>query len=275
MVSCELVCFEKVFGLQLFEWICGCLQLMVQGLCLFEEVQCFWYGLDCIVSVVESLCEFCQGELLIVCLLVFFQFFLLLLLLLFFVCYLEVSLQIVFQELLLLEEWFFVQCYDFGLMEILYIFVGIECILLLMLNEVCVLFVGYLLVVQVMLIFVDFQGENYISLLCIDSYCQLFDVLFFEYQVKWWMVVEIYSVVLICVMVCVGVGILVVNLLIVLDYVDSGVVVCCFSVEVLFIVSLICFFYCLCLVLVDVFVVYLQQSLLQIFMLLVLVLQRV
>lgn len=64
------------------------------------------------------------------------------------------------------------------------------------------------------------------------------------------MIVEIYSVVLVCVMVWVGVGILVVNLFIVLDYVVSGLVVWWFSIVVLFIVSLICFLYCLLLVLV-------------------------
>lgn len=64
------------------------------------------------------------------------------------------------------------------------------------------------------------------------------------------MIVEIYSVVLVCVMVRVGVGILVVNLFIVLDYVVSGLVVWWFSIVVLFIVSLICFLYCLLLVLV-------------------------
>lgn len=64
------------------------------------------------------------------------------------------------------------------------------------------------------------------------------------------MIVEIYSVVLVCVMVWVGVGVLVVNLLIVLDYVVSGLVVWWFSIVVLFIVSLICFLYCLLLVLV-------------------------
>lgn len=64
------------------------------------------------------------------------------------------------------------------------------------------------------------------------------------------MIVEIYSVVLVCVMVWVGVGVLVVNLFIVLDYVVSGLVVWWFSIVVLFIVSLICFLYCLLLVLV-------------------------
>lgn len=64
------------------------------------------------------------------------------------------------------------------------------------------------------------------------------------------MIVEIYSVVLVCVMVWVGVGILVVNLFIVLDYAVSGLVVRWFSIVVLFIVSLICFLYCLLLVLV-------------------------
>lgn len=57
------------------------------------------------------------------------------------------------------------------------------------------------------------------------------------------MIVEIYSVALVCVMVRAGVGISVVNSFIVLDYAVSGLVVRRFSIAVSFIVSLIRFLY--------------------------------
>ena len=72
-VSRELARFEKVLGLTLFERTRGRLHPTVQGLRLFEEVQRSWYGLDRIVSAAESLREFRQGELSIVCLPVFSQ----------------------------------------------------------------------------------------------------------------------------------------------------------------------------------------------------------
>lgn len=74
-VSRELARFEKVLGLKLFERTRGRLHPTVQGLRLFEEVQRSWYGLDRIVSAAESLREFRQGELSIVCLPVFSQSF--------------------------------------------------------------------------------------------------------------------------------------------------------------------------------------------------------
>lgn len=74
-VSRELARFEKVTGLTLFERTRGRLHPTVQGLRLFEEVQRSWYGLDRIVSAAESLREFRQGELSIVCLPVFSQSF--------------------------------------------------------------------------------------------------------------------------------------------------------------------------------------------------------
>lgn len=74
-VSRELARFEKVLELKLFERTRGRLHPTVQGLRLFEEVQRSWYGLDRIVSAAESLREFRQGELSIVCLPVFSQSF--------------------------------------------------------------------------------------------------------------------------------------------------------------------------------------------------------
>lgn len=74
-VSRELARFEQVLGLKLFERSRGRLHPTIQGLRLFEEVQRSWYGTDRIVSAAESLREFRQGELSIVCLPVFSQSF--------------------------------------------------------------------------------------------------------------------------------------------------------------------------------------------------------
>ncbi|STQ61390.1 LysR family transcriptional regulator [Pseudescherichia vulneris] len=116
-VSRELARFEKVIGLTLFERSRGRLHPTVQGLRLFEEVQRSWYGLDRIVSAAESLREFRQGELSIVCLPVFSQSFLPLLLQPFLARYPEVSLNVVPQESPLLEEWLSAQRHDLGLTE--------------------------------------------------------------------------------------------------------------------------------------------------------------
>lgn len=238
-VSRELARFEKVIGLTLFERSRGRLHPTVQGLRLFEEVQRSWYGLDRIVSAAESLREFRQGELSIVCLPVFSQSFLPLLLQPFLARYPEVSLNVVPQESPLLEEWLSAQRHDLGLTETLSTPAGTERTPLLTLNEVCVLPAGHPLAQRTVLTPQDFQGENYISLSRSDSYRQLLDALFSEYQVKRRMVVETHSAASVCAMVRAGVGVSVVNPLTALDYASSGVVVRPFSIAVPFTVSLI------------------------------------
>jgi len=118
-VSRELARFEKVIGLTLFERTRGRLHPTVQGLRLFEEVQRSWYGLDRIVSAADSLREFRQGELSVVCLPVFSQSFLPALLQPFLARYPDVNLTIVPQESPLLEEWLSAQRHDLGLTETL------------------------------------------------------------------------------------------------------------------------------------------------------------
>ncbi|WP_312948544.1 LysR family transcriptional regulator [Superficieibacter sp.] len=238
-VSRELARFEKVLGLKLFERARGRLHPTVQGLRLFEEVQRSWYGLDRIVSAAESLREFRQGELSVVCLPVFSQSFLPLLLQPFLARYPEVSLNIVPQESPLLEEWLSAQRHDLGLTETLHTPAGTERTPLLTLNEVCVLPQDHPLAAREMLTPADFHGENYISLSRTDSYRQLLDALFSEHQVKRRMVVETHSAASICALVRAGAGISVVNPLTALDYASSGVAVRRFSVAVPFTVSLI------------------------------------
>jgi len=238
-VSRELARFEKVLGLKLFERSRGRLHPTVQGLRLFEEVQRSWYGLDRIVNAAESLREFRQGELSVVCLPVFSQSFLPPLLQPFLARYPEVSLQIVPQESPLLEEWLSAQRHDLGLTETLHTPAGTERTPLLTLNEVCVLPEHHPLAAKAVLTPADFQGENYISLSRTDSYRQLLDSLFSEHEVKRRMVVETHSAASICAMVKAGAGISVVNPLTALDYVNSGVVMRRFSVDVPFTVSLI------------------------------------
>ncbi|HEM8746290.1 TPA: LysR family transcriptional regulator [Enterobacter sichuanensis] len=238
-VSRELARFEKVLGLKLFERTRGRLHPTVQGLRLFEEVQRSWYGLDRIVSAAESLREFRQGELSIVCLPVFSQSFLPMLLQPFLARYPEVSLTIVPQESPLLEEWLSAQRHDLGLTETLSTPAGTERMELLSLDEVCVLPAGHPLAGKSVLTPEDFHGESYISLSQTDSYRQLLDTLFAEHQVKRRMVVETHSAASICAMVRAGVGVAVVNPLTALDYAGSGIVIRRFSVSVPFTVSLI------------------------------------
>lgn len=259
-VSRELARFEKVIGLTLFERSRGRLHPTVQGLRLFEEVQRSWYGLDRIVSAAESLREFRQGELSIVCLPVFSQSFLPLLLQPFLARYPEVSLNVVPQESPLLEEWLSAQRHDLGLTETLSTPAGTERTPLLTLNEVCVLPAGHPLAQREVLTPQDFQGENYISLSRADSYRQLLDALFSEHQVKRRMVVETHSAASVCAMVRAGVGVSVVNPLTALDYASSGVVVRPFSIAVPFTVSLIRPLHRPASALVDAFSAHLQQA---------------
>lgn len=259
-VSRELARFEKVIGLTLFERSRGRLHPTVQGLRLFEEVQRSWYGLDRIVSAAESLREFRQGELSIVCLPVFSQSFLPLLLQPFLARYPEVSLNVVPQESPLLEEWLSAQRHDLGLTETLSTPAGTERTPLLTLNEVCVLPAGHPLAQRTVLTPQDFQGENYISLSRSDSYRQLLDALFGEHQVKRRMVVETHSAASVCAMVRAGVGVSVVNPLTALDYASSGVVVRPFSIAVPFTVSLIRPLHRPASALVEAFSAHLQQA---------------
>ena len=259
-VSRELARFEKVIGLTLFERTRGRLHPTVQGLRLFEEVQRSWYGLDRIVSAAESLREFRQGELSIVCLPVFSQSFLPLLLQPFLARYPEVSLNVVPQESPLLEEWLSAQRHDLGLTETLSTPAGTERTPLLTLNEVCVLPAGHPLAQRKLLTPQDFQGENYISLSRSDSYRQLLDALFSEHQVKRRMVVETHSAASVCAMVRAGVGVSVVNPLTALDYASSGVVVRPFSIAVPFTVSLIRPLHRPASALVEAFSAHLQQT---------------
>lgn len=238
-VSRELARFEKVLGLTLFERTRGRLHPTVQGLRLFEEVQRSWYGLDRIVSAAESLREFRQGELSIVCLPVFSQSLLPALIQPFLARYPDVSLSIVPQESPLLEEWLSAQRHDLGLTETLHTPAGTERTELFSLDEVCVLPPGHPLAEKSVLTPQDFQGENYISLSRTDSYRQLLDTLFNEHDVKRRMVVETHSAASVCGMVRAGAGLSVVNPFTALDYAASGVVVRRFSISVPFTVSLV------------------------------------
>jgi len=220
-----------------------------------------WYGLDPIVSAADSLREFRQGELSVVCLPVFSQSFLPALLQPFLARYPDVNLTIVPQESPLLEEWLSAQRHDLGLTETLATPAGTARHELLSLDEVCVLPAGHPLAARAVLTPADFQGENYISLSRTDSYRQLLDTLFAEHQVKRRMVVETHSAASICAMVRAGVGISVVNPLTALDYADSGIAIRRFSISVPFTVSLIRPLHRPASALVDAFSAHLQQGL--------------
>ena len=238
-ISRELARFEKLIDLQLFIRSRGRLHPTVQGLRLFEEVQRSWYGLDRILNAAESLREFRQGELSIACLPVFSQSFLPCLLQPFLARYPDLSLNIIPQESPLLEEWLSAQRYDLGLTENQLTPVGTERQTLLTLNEVCVLPADHRLAAKRVLTPQDFTAENYISLSPTDSYRQLLDSLFQEFNIKRRMVVETHSAASVCAMVKAGTGISIVNPLTALDYQGQGLVVRRFSETVPFTVSLI------------------------------------
>ncbi|WP_300000367.1 LysR family transcriptional regulator [uncultured Cedecea sp.] len=238
-ISRELARFEKLIDLQLFVRSRGRLHPTVQGLRLFEEVQRSWYGLDRILNAAESLREFRQGELSVACLPVFSQSFLPHLLQPFLSRYPDLSLNIIPQESPLLEEWLSAQRHDLGLTENTLTPAGTERLTLLTLNEVCVLPAGHRLASKKELIPQDFAAENYISLSPTDSYRQLLDSLFQEFNIKRRMVVETHSAASVCAMVKAGVGISIVNPLTALDYQRQGLVVKRFSESVPFTVSLI------------------------------------
>lgn len=238
-ISRELARFEKLIDLQLFMRSRGRLHPTVQGLRLFEEVQRSWYGLDRILNAAESLREFRQGELSVACLPVFSQSFLPRLLQPFLARYPDLSLNIIPQESPLLEEWLSAQRHDLGLTENTLTPAGTERQTLLTLNEVCVLPAGHRLATKKVLTPEDFAAENYISLSPTDSYRQLLDSLFQEFNVKRRMVVETHSAASVCAMVEAGVGISIVNPLTALDYHGRGLVVRRFSEIVPFTVSLI------------------------------------
>ena len=134
----------------------------------------------------------------------------------------------------MLEEWLSAQRHDLGITETLHTPAGTKRTELLALDEVCVLPQEHPLAEKSVLTPQDFQGENYISLSRTDSYRQLLDTLFNEHQVKRRMVVETHSAASICAMVKAGVGLSVVNPLTALDYVNSGVAIRRFSVDVPF-----------------------------------------
>lgn len=238
-ISRELARFEKLIDLQLFVRSRGRLHPTVQGLRLFEEVQRSWYGLDRILNVAASLREFHQGELSVTCLPVFSQSFLPRLLQPFLARYPDLSLNIIPQESPLLEEWLSAQRHDLGLTENMLTPVGTERQTLLTLNEVCVLPAGHRLAAKRVLTPQDFTAENYISLSPTDSYRQLLDSLFQEFNVKRRRVVETHSAASVCAMVEAGIGLSIVNPLTALDYQGRGLVVRRFSETVPFTVSLI------------------------------------
>ncbi|MBS0849437.1 LysR family transcriptional regulator [Citrobacter sp. JGM124] len=238
-ISRELARFEKLIDLQLFVRSRGRLHPTVQGLRLFEEVQRSWYGLDRILNAADSLREFRQGELSVACLPVFSQSFLPRLLQPFLARYPDLSLNIIPQESPLLEEWLSAQRHDLGLTENQQTPAGTERQTLLTLNEVCVLPAGHRLTAKPVLTPQDFAAENYISLSPTDSYRQLLDSLFQEFNVKRRLVVETHSAASVCAMVKAGIGISIVNPLTALDYAEQGVVVRRFSETVPFTVSLI------------------------------------
>lgn len=238
-VSRELARFEKLIQLQLFERVRGRLYPTMQSLRLFEEVQRSYYGLDRIKNAAAGIRQFQQAQLSIACLPVFSQSLLPTVCKPFIERYPEVSFSVIPQESPLLEEWLSAQRYDLGLTENTLTPAGTERMTLMTMNEVCVLPEGHRLLAKTTLTPQDFNAENFISLSSADSYRQLLDTLFHEQHIERRMVLETHSASSVCAMVKEGVGVSIINPLTALDYVNNGVHVRPFSVEIPFTVSLI------------------------------------
>ncbi len=109
------------------------------GLLLFKEVQQSYYGIDRILYAARLIRKYCQAQLTIVCLPVFSQSLLPEVCRDFFDSHPDVSLNIISQESPLLEEHLSDQQVDLGLTENLSSPVGTRQVILMTLNEVCVL----------------------------------------------------------------------------------------------------------------------------------------
>ncbi|HGN1706871.1 TPA: LysR family transcriptional regulator [Providencia rettgeri] len=241
-ISRELARLEYLLQFKLFDRVKGRLQPTAQGLRFLEEVERSYYGLERIKNSAETIRRFEHAQISITCLPAFAQSLLPQVCQSFMESYPDVSLTVIPQESPVLEEWLSAQRYDFGLTEHLQMPPGTEQETLGSLNEVCVLPAGHPLEQKDQLSPKDFQHQRFISLSLTDSYRQLIDSTFAEYQVDRKMVMETHSASSICAMALKGIGISIVNPLTALDFHQQSagkLVIRPLSFSIPFIVSLI------------------------------------
>lgn len=237
-LSRELARLEQQLQVTLFSRYQGRLHPTRQALQLFEEVQRSWYGLQRIQETAENLLDFQHSTLSITCLPAFSQSLLPCLCQSFLERYDQLNISIISQEPPLLEEWMSAQRYDLGLTETAYTPAATERIPLMTVDEVCVLPQNHPLAKQQILTPADFHDQPFISLAKADNYRILLDDIFNTRQIRRKLKVETQSAASVCAMVKAGAGISIINPLTALDWVDRGVVMRKFSIQVPFTVSL-------------------------------------
>lgn len=238
--SRELARFESLVQIKLFDRVRGRLNPTAQALILFEEVRRSYLGLERIVSVADSMRQFEQGQLSIVCLPTFSQTLLPQVCSLFLQQYPGVSLCITPQESPLLEEWLTSQRHDIGLTENQTTPQGTQGSQLFSGDMVCVLPEDHVLLSKKILRPKDFASENFISLSILDAYRQQLDALFEQHGVERRLLIETTSAASVCAMVRQGLGVAIVNPLTALDEAGrGGVQVRRLSVSIPFVVNLV------------------------------------
>ncbi len=237
-VSRELARLETLLQLRLFDRVRGRLHPTSEGLRLYEEVQRSYYGLDRIINAAESIKQFQQAQISIVCLPMFSQFLLPQVCHKFIEQYPDTSFSIVPQESPILEEWLTAQRHDIGLSENTLTPPGTVGKTVLTIDEVCIMPKGHSLTASQCLTPQDFSGQNFISFSATDPYRQLLDSLFHQHHVQRRMVAETHSASSVCAMVAQGIGLSIVNPLTALDYQDK-LTIRPFSLSVPFTVSII------------------------------------
>lgn len=237
-ISRELARLEQQLQVPLFSRYQGRLHPTRQALQLFEEVQRSWHGLQRIQETAESLGNFQHSTLSITCLPTFSQSLLPVLCQSFLERYHQLNISIISQEPPLLEEWMTAQRYDLGLTETAYTPAATERIPLMTVNEVCVLPQHHPLAQQSILTPADFEDQPFISLAKADNYRILLDDIFTSQQIRRILKVETQTAASVCSMVKAGIGISIINPLTALDWIDRGVVIRRFSIQVPFTVSL-------------------------------------
>lgn len=222
-VSRELARLEALLDIRLFDRVHGRLQPNAQALALFEEVQRSYVGLERVMSVAARLKQFSLGQISMICLPVFSHVLLPGACATFLAEHRGVSVAITPQDSPFLEEWLAAQSYDLGLTEQDKAPAGTQQTLLMEVDEVGVLPDGHPLLSKAMLDIRDFSGQRFINLAPSDPYRQMADEIFRQHGIDRQQIVETHSAVSVCSMVRHGIGVGIVNPLTALDYAGHGV----------------------------------------------------
>lgn len=236
-VSRELARLEQLLGYALFERQQGRLRANARALALFEEVERSYQGLARVAERAAQLGRAEQAELSVLCLPALSHA------LLPGACaallrqHPGARVSVTPQESPLLEEWMAAQRFDLGLSESTQAAPGTRRLLLLELDEVCVLPAGHALLAQPVLELKDFAGQAFVSLSAEDPYRAQLDALFTAAGVERRLSLATHSAAAVCAMVQEGLGLAIVNPLTALACAGPGLQLRRFAVSVPFRVS--------------------------------------